>query len=263
LDSVVVWGILVQNVAYAVILPLYFVLFLSTSPTLSPNLSNVLATPDEVFSVPVSIILGFIVPSIAATLPAPSVLSFDNKQIIMAIWQAFPLWVAFVQLISKSLIGLLFPESRHRQGLLSHRFLYGVLFFISGATHIAAAAVSAFSSLFPALFAPEYKGVLDYSNVYVPAAITPATKMPSIVSGMFLLLQWDEIVGGAALLLWAVVLYVMAARDVYQNSLDWLLFLVVTGTLTFIAGPSGTAIALLWARDEHVNGGAPSVKKSN
>ena len=75
--------------------------------------------------------------------------------------------------------------------------------------------------------------------------------MPSIGSGAFLLLQYDELIGSGAMLLWALALFF----NVYKTT-SWSYspsILCLGATVTFVlTGPLGLATACMWARDELV-----------
>lgn len=72
--------------------------------------------------------------------------------------------------------------------------------------------------------------------------------MSSIAAGVLQLLQYDEMVGGAAFVFWSIALYVSVAE---RKSVRGWLSLVVKGVfLEALAGPEGFAVAALWARDE-------------
>ena len=128
---------------------------------------------------------------------------------------------------------------------------YTFLLILAGVSHIAAEALIATSMMFPSIFAAEYAEAFSFTKVHIPAAMTPATKMPSIGSGAFMLLQYDELVGFAGLLLWASFLYVRA-RNQFSTTRKWLQDIVIFTLVTAVAGPAGAAVALIWARDELV-----------
>lgn len=260
--SVMIWGVLVQNMAYAVFMPLYLLLHLSTSSTVtSPTPTNIAIEIPKLSSIPISMTLGYVVPSILMALPAPSVISFETKQYAIAIWQAFPIWVElFQQAISTyvflrtfDVIDRFSPPTMDTNVRVSTALttVYVFALALAGLTHIPTITLTAVSVFFPDLFALEYKGVFDPKRVFIPAGISPATKMSTIAAGALNLMQYDEFIGSAALVIWSAVLF-MNACSMKKRFDGWLILVGEIVVLTTVAGPVGCAVALIWARDELV-----------
>lgn len=75
--------------------------------------------------------------------------------------------------------------------------------------------------------------------------------MPSLGDGAFLLLQYDFIVGSAALSIWASALYIATYRKgEWLGGWMALSFYFIAGLV--LLGPIGHAVACIWARDELV-----------
>ena len=74
--------------------------------------------------------------------------------------------------------------------------------------------------------------------------------MESIAEGALLFLQYDDILGGAACVVWSVALYTNVAG---RTSIIQKMVMVMKGMLVWgIAGSVGLAVATLWLRDETV-----------
>ena len=258
--SIGTFGVLVQNAAYAVVIPIYLVIHLSTSLLmLSRRKSDFLIDVSDLAAIPASLALGYVFPAIVMSLPAPSMISFGNKQTFMALWQMFPMWVAMLQAIIPYLIRLFSQDqaqsARHSLGLeiKSLRILYTSLLVIAGFGQTSTFTLLAVSKWFPNLFASEFKGVFNPYHVFKPVAVSSSVKMPSIESGALLLLQYDELIGSASLALFATVLYVCAYQESKQCQSKGLL--VLQGlAINIMTGPLGYATACIWARDELVIG---------
>ncbi|KAL8934036.1 MAG: hypothetical protein Q9216_006103 [Gyalolechia sp. 2 TL-2023] len=189
-------------------------------------------------------------------LPAPSIVSYERKQLFIAIWQLFPVWVGILQQIIPFVRryfmenGIVEYEGSKRRTFGNMRTLYTLILAAATITRVSAWTIFISSVLFPSLFAPEVVNFLTPSAVFKPAGMTASVKMPSIAAGSFQFLQYDEMVGGAAIVLWSAVLYLNVANK--KTIGDWV-SLVIKGTgIATVAGPQGLAVAALWARDEIV-----------
>lgn len=250
--SIGIWGIFVQNAAYAVIMPKWCIAYLSTSRMVSSKrVSDFLVDVPNLVGIAISVILGYVLPTVLMSLPAPSIIDYDLKQWLMTFWQFFPVWVSVVQ----GIVPYLLPRFGGSSGapnshiLRSMRIMYGGLLSTAGIGQAATMAIMATSKFFPGLFAPEYVGVFNPSRVFLPAAISPSIKMPSIGAGTLLLLQYDHLIGSTSMALWSTLLFVNTYRNgVTKQSLA----LVVFGGVIMMAltGPLGYATACIWARDE-------------
>lgn len=247
-----IWGIFVQNAAYAVIMPNWCIAYLSTSRMVSSKrVSDFLVDVPNLVGIAISVILGYVLPTILMSLPAPSIIDYDLKQWLMTFWQFFPVWVSVVQ----GIVPYLLPRFGGSSGapnshiLRSMRIMYAGLLSTAGIGQAATMAIMATSKFFPGLFAPEYVSVFNPSRVFLPAAISPSIKMPSIGAGTLLLLQYDHLIGSTSMALWSTLLFV----NTYRNGVNkQSLALVVFGGVILMAltGPLGYATAYIWARDE-------------
>lgn len=81
--------------------------------------------------------------------------------------------------------------------------------------------------------------------------------MSSIGSGAMLIIQYDEIIGSIAVVLWALFLFTTAFHTSYSQgrgtnaAVAWAL-IFHSVTLTALAGPLGYAAIAIWGRDELV-----------
>ncbi|MCJ1469009.1 hypothetical protein MMC07_007641 [Pseudocyphellaria aurata] len=260
-----VWGILMQNYAFDVIIPLYLLLHLSTSPTVSSNDPNDFHIDlFNLSSIPFSMAIGLILPTVLAALPSPSIISFDRKQSFMAIWQMFPLWVQLLQLALPFLFKTFYsslsrkpPSSGpRRQGIGALRFAYIFMLTIAASTHIATLTLLFTSKFFPALFATPFIGVFNPANVFWPVTMSASHQMSSIGSGAMLVIQYDEIIGSVAVVLWALFLLTTALQRFSSQvgvagstTAAWAVIFDFV-TFTALVGPLGYAVIAMWSRDE-------------
>ena len=129
------------------------------------------------------------------------------------------------------------------------RSVYLFLVLFAGYTHVSTVAAILLSVFFPGLFASNYVGAFNAWTVFIPGDMTGSVKIQDVGPGIHLFLQYDEIIGSTALLIWATILYVRA--DSRQKAFDkWPQLVVAMSFLMLLTGPSGCAVTLLWARDE-------------
>ena len=244
-------------------MPTYLAIHLFTSPTVSSRKTKDFAVNiSRLLSIPISLAVGFIVPAVFLALPAPSILTYDQKQNWMAAWQVFPVWVEILQETFSFLFANLSgsrPNSSQasrdldKQTIKSLRLVYISVLIIAGITRITTFSLSLTSVLFPALFTPEYRGVFNPSKVFWPASISPTKMMSSIGEGVAQLLWYDDFCGSVALLVWSMALFVTKyseTRPLFLSTTAKLL--AYSAVLVPLFGTCGCAVAFTWARDELV-----------
>ncbi len=267
--SITIWGLAMQKVSFAVTMPIYMAIHLSTSPTVSSHkASEFIFDISELAGIPFSMLIGYIIPAVLLALPSPSVLTFDQKQAFVATWQVFPIWVGLLQQILPPIMSRCGATSIHpsRHGHASLRWIsiarvvYTILLLFSGAIHISTVTLIASSGFFPGLF--KLRHTFDFSRVFMPASTSASTKMPSIGSGALQLLQYDFFVGSTAFAIWTSTLLLNTNRD---GSFLWRCLTQAFGfmLLTAVVGPFGYAIACIWSRDELIFARDGGSKKEN
>ncbi len=242
-------------------MPVYLIIHLSTSPTvLSHKPIEFYVALHKLASIPFSLTIGLVLPTILMVLPAPSVLTFNRKQIFIAMWQFFPIWVELMQQITSLVMSSLgvtackpspVKKGQNAQWISTMRVVYIFLLSTAGITHISTMTLIATSKFFPGLFASDFVGIFNPCNVFLPQSITASTKMPSLGDGAFLLLRYDLIVGSTALSIWASALYINTYR-IRERSDGWMVLFFYFLAQVALLGPVGHAVACIWARDELV-----------
>ena len=252
--SIGVWGVLVQNIAFAVVIPIWCIAHLSLSRTVSSRrLTDYLINVPDLAGIAFAMIFFYLLLTILMSLPAPSVLSHDLKQWLLAFWQFFPVWVSLVQgAVSYLLSGLEVEPSSGASGIGRINWLrplYSGLLTGAALGQAKTLALMWTSSFLPGLFADDFVGVFNFSNVFLPAATSPHTKTPSIGAGAFLLLQYDYFVGAISMAVWSTVLFVNTYRN---GTIERSRVLMVVGgfVMLIVTGPLGYTTAFAWARDE-------------
>jgi hypothetical protein len=275
LSSPSVFGIIAQVATYAVATPLYGGLQLSISSTSSrPNVHSISIPRAVLNALPVIFILGYILPSALMLLPAPDVVTFDQKQILIALWQPWPVYVSIMAVLARVVLSPFTrdeTDNRRQPALLRKalRRVYAFAFANAAIFHLAAWTISIASAVVPVLFHERFVESLHPARVFgisLPWG-SPTLRVSSFGEGVHVFLQWDFLVGSTGVLLWATTLYVMAHRQIL-GKVGWVGLVVKIGLLSLVAGPVATAVELVWERDELViewemKGYGSGNKKSN
>ena len=90
-------GCIFQNISFAVTTPVYLFLHLLTSPTArpypGPSANRMLLISFwDLTILPLSVTVGYIIPSFLMVLWSPEIVSPGTHQNYIAFWQGFPLW---------------------------------------------------------------------------------------------------------------------------------------------------------------------------
>jgi hypothetical protein len=263
--SIGIVGVILQCISFTVTVPLYLFVHLLTSPVAKAftgaHANSVIPVSSlDLKILPLSTIVGYIIPSILMALPSPSVVSPDAHQLYIAIWQAFPLWAVLTQWSIRFLCRIFTDQtskSDSRQSISSgisylndvkHVYRFVIAFGII--THIPVIAIT----LLPPEIFPDWASVLiqlshsSFYEVYVPYFPVFSHQVSSLAEGVHNFLLWDLYVGSASVLVWAILLYRNAASEKPQDGTFWKIAWKVT-TWTLVSGPMGASAILLWERD--------------
>jgi len=249
-------GIIFQNIAFTVTIPLYLALHLLTSPVAKSRANSVLLVPSlDLKILPLSITLGYIIPSLLMVLPSHSIVSAESHQQFIAFWQAFPLWTAVIHSTARYIMTKSDDSAKRPLASLGTSYLDGAksvyLFTMVFCTVtfipvllITLLPASVFESAFNS--SPIFSATFD--GVFVPYYPILSHKVPDLAGGVLTFLQWDLYVGSTAVVLWTVLLYRNAS--IGKTSIASIVWKVFTWTL--VSGPMGAVTMLLWERDSIV-----------
>jgi len=240
--------------------PLYFFLHLLTSPTakLSKNNTNVLIISGlDLAIIPVSLLLGYILPSILMCLPV----STTAHQQFIAFWQPFPIWTIMIQSTIRFFASRLSKrETRTSTKSAEESYLdaaaprYRLVFGLCMITHIPVIAIALLSPTTLLGYSPTLTRFLQstFSDIFIPYGLDTNYKVSSLAAGALNFLHWDFYVGGTAFIVWASALY----RDAEKQSTlgtgsgdAWWKLIWKIIAYTLISGPVGASTVLLWERD--------------
>jgi hypothetical protein len=284
-------GFILQNISFTITTPLYLFLHLLTSPVSKPfpgthANSVLLISTWDLRILPVSIILGYIIPSILMALPSPDLVTPESHQRFIAFWQPFPIWTVLIHQFLKHTLTyfakkLTSKDNKTRaQTPLGASYLsnakpvyrFGLALCIL--THVPVLLITLLpSTIFPTSLPYLSKlGQENLASVFLPHIPLLTYRISSLSEGVHNFLIWDLYVGSAALLLWAVLLYRNATTEkaivdpntslpIYRELLlgkrgqDGMLrrkLIWKIGVWSVVGGPIGALAVLLWERDEIV-----------
>jgi hypothetical protein len=240
-------------------MPIYFALHLWASPiprtaTSKDVARDISMDPRDLALLPISLTLGFIIPTALAAIPPPILTTVAQQQAFLILWQGFPLWIAICQYSLTTIISSL--PSRSTSGLSSRTLKLKSL----RRAHAFSVSVAAFAHLITILFAavPHVRSIffvsdsrreISIQSVFLPMSPFSSAKVDSIYQGCRILLQYDMYFACSAAIIWASVVTKHAFRDSTLHRIVMKVFLLVC-----LAGPGGAALAMVWGVDEEIFG---------
>jgi hypothetical protein len=286
-QSVGTVGIIFQNISFTITVPIWLVLHILTSPVAKPfpgshANSVLLVSTLDLKILPISIILGYLIPTVLMVLPSPSITSPFEHQRYIALWQPFPVWCIVIQMSIRYIVSTVAGKTSNKDGpqtalgisyLNSAKGVYRFILALCMITHLPVLLLAILpSTVFPEL-SPHLQSLSthSFSSVYLPYFPTLTHQVPSFAAGVHTFLQWDMYIGGTAMLLWGILLYRNAVEE--KSALDpntslpsyrgleggkgkgvgvWGKLLVKIAIWTLLAGPSSALVVLLWERDRIV-----------
>ena len=245
---------------FAFATPLYGIIQLGSDTVHKPSPYNLHVPRVVLNALPAVFFLGYLVPSFLMIVPSDHIyISFDLRQIFIAIWQPWPGYVA----ILLTLVHLIFSPfvkdnndqtiQGRRASLRSLRRVYAFAFGIAAISHLIAVSISLATYLVPVLFAEPFRTLLlpqNVSHTPIPWEF-PVPQIENVAQGVHAFLRWDYLNGSAATLIWASILYVNGHRYVYGH-VGWFGLIVKATLLSVVASPAAAAVELVWERDELV-----------
>ena len=260
--SISIWGVFQFNHSNALITPIWLALHLLTSPSaVRPTPDDVSIDPIDLLVLPVSFIIGFVVPLAPVMLPF-SVISVRMKQTAMGWYQQWPLWISIPHYILAAALRSTSVPSKVTDGkiqLFLYRSVYIFAFAFAVLTHLPVMVLSFTAALWPAFFNHEFVHLLQPKHLIVPANPFSGVKAENLAQGMFWLIQWDYFSGYLAPAVWGFILYRRAGLEQEKRS-SWRSCLKRAALYTLLAGPIGVAVGMIWERDEMLFGQSQEIK---
>ncbi|KAM5359574.1 hypothetical protein ACJZ2D_014382 [Fusarium nematophilum] len=260
-------GLIIQMHGFATVIPMYLFMHLAKSgTTFAPTTSSLLpADYEALFAAPFIVLFSYVLLTVLISLPAPSVISVETKVYSIALWLFFAGLGYLFGVVIKKVLGRQprnteLGKSRSRDmSLLRRVYALGLVAAVAGNLYTISISWSAY--LFPGIFNARLVQSLTPANVYIMTSpFRRNFEVDGIDQGVHIFMQWDLFISGLAYMLWALVLrYSVHARD--ENNLYGALAKLSWWDLTelllryVILGPVGSALSLVWERDEVVYAG--------
>ncbi|KAJ5355941.1 hypothetical protein N7517_010550 [Penicillium concentricum] len=259
-----IFGLIAQVFTFAFGIPLTCGLQLGSSVTARrPHADNIRIPPAVLAVLPLIFVVGYMVPTAAMALPAPSVISVDLKQIAIAIWHPWPAYVSILTTVAYFTLSPFFSNNQ-RASMSSLRWVYAFAFANASLSHIVSWVVSLATVVVPSLFEDRFLTSLHPAKVFSIPLPWSGLTVNNVGDGVHVFLRWDYLIGSAGVLIWAISLYTVAHKQLL-STVSWPSLLVKLALLTVLAGPAGAAVELIWERDELVfseTGGSKQVSKA-
>lgn len=204
--------------------------------------------PSAPFLVLGAVSIGYAVSAFPMALPSPSLLSFDTKQVALAIWNVFPIWVWVVGAGLRLTLAPTWSKSPskapHMMAALSSAYIPALV--VSVWSHVAIVGVSLSTCLFPAPFRPEYLTALHPSALFVPPLAVVAGGTVGDGTRSFML--WDQLIGYVTVTL-AMLMRLRNAAPRALRGGTWCIVAAATLLGYVVAGPGSTCLLISWYAD--------------
>ncbi|KAL4883831.1 hypothetical protein BJY04DRAFT_216166 [Aspergillus karnatakaensis] len=226
-------GVLQMHLTQAAVMPIYCAFTLSFEPVTSQS-------PRLFRSLPwmkTCIILVYHLHVLVLTLPAPAILSYTVKQLLLAELLIWPLWM-FVLFWVSSFIR---PDSKRVQLERDRRAVYMLALVTTTIAHM----TTLISSLLSKAPCAGCASDLRPSNVYLPSLPWTIVEFESMVDVTANFIQWDYLISNITLVLWAATVY---TRDCGEKVNIPRGVLQVLG-LSALTSPAGAAVIVIWRLD--------------
>ncbi|KAK6858153.1 hypothetical protein PG995_005852 [Apiospora arundinis] len=198
--------------------------------------------------------IGYATTAFSMMLPSPRTISHETKQIALAVWNVFPIWVFAAWTVLRFTVhsSARIPQSStatvHNTALTKATLssVYIPSLILSSLSHTAILGVSMSTYLFPVIFRPEYLTDLHPSNVFLPPLTVVAGETVGDGTRSFML--WDQLFGYSSVIL--VMLWQLhSVADLVGNNLSWLKLIAVSAITSSIIGPGSCCLLICWYKD--------------
>jgi hypothetical protein len=207
----------------------------------SEGLSAILVPSPALKSLPSSLIIGFVLPTIPWLLPTPSVISPGTMHLFQALWQPFPVYM----------VGARRLLEKFRDASEISTFKKSISTYMTQVSDVYRFTLGlCLISQIPTVFYIVFASDLSLRDVLLPPFPSPNWKMENVANGTHVFLLWDFYGSGVAALLWSLSLWKSAYQTTEQYAeIPWGKAVARVSIFTLLGGPVAAATDLLWERD--------------
>lgn len=209
--------------------------------------------PVKTSTTPLALFFGFIIPTILAALPTPQIQSLDTQQIMLALWQPFPLWISSLAFAVGLLVRSqhLMPDSASQTPIAKIRHArktYRAIICCSAAVHLAVIACATLPRLVAQLSASD-TGMVTLQSVFVPMSVLRPHQIRSMAEGSLTFLQYDFCSASITSLFWVTYTSNCNSGSSTEDKMRAVGKLLLRSVCI---GPAAAAVWAIWDRDEQV-----------
>jgi hypothetical protein len=238
-------------------MPIYCAVYLWASPIArisSPASGAELlaAEPIDLRGITGALTLAYIVPTILAALPSPSVVSLHRQQLFLAVWQLFPLLIGFCHPFLSAIIRDLniVPESARQNPATKLKYARRVYRYILGITsvvHFSVIGTVASSWIWPTLFVLSNGGPINVKELSLLMSVFSPHPVRSMAEGNLSILQYDLYCATAGGLFWVTYMSYASSGPSLVAAVKTVLMALAR---SLVVGPGGAVLWAVWDRDE-------------
>ncbi|CAI4214124.1 unnamed protein product [Parascedosporium putredinis] len=248
-----IWGSLYQCVPFGITIPIYCALYLWLSPLAKyskgpKRIESLSIESVQAFATLPAIILGFVVPSALPALPSPRIVSLEQKQLFLIVWQFFPILVSISHRIFTVLapkVGLVKASTTLAGKYDDAKEVYRQVIYMAQISHIAVMTFVFIPQAVQAVFKISDISSINPFTVFLPMSIVSPRQVTSMAEGALSLLQYDFYCGSAALL--GLVSYLSGSAYGFTAGV-WTATKILLKSL--LVGPGAALLWAFWDRDE-------------
>ncbi|KAI5287755.1 hypothetical protein KEM52_001435 [Ascosphaera acerosa] len=256
-------GMAAQVFGYSVVVPLWALVHLIQSRLSHvPTQEDVRIYPMEGLSLPFSMAMGYIIPTLAMALPttfSPAMIQryANSSQKRMLLWFIWPISVSFFQGLFAGIPATYrkFVPKKVRPGLLARRnrnalrLVYRTAEALAIAPHVFWLGMMLVRYVAPGVLHPRADLDPTPASAFYPVLPWISNKAKSIGEGTFWTLQWDYYIAAFMFWCWCFKQYRIAHNHT-GTTIGYIGVAPKTLALTFLGGMVGSGVDLLAERDE-------------
>ena len=276
----IILGLAIQHLSLAVTLPAYLLYLTRFGPLARITGPQALTIPLRITSrhlliLPISVALGYFVPSVVMMLPHP-LITAHARQLYIVVWQFFPVYTvgiqaglnAFAQWAEVASHGrekedkLKSEEAKTVRYLYDARTVYLIAFTVAAVSNLNVVAICTFPEWLTAQFPFGLFTNVSFKSVFIPHAPTLGYRVWDMIDGIHSFLHFDAYISFLA-----AIFYVhnmarnaekagseapVTEKTKAENQGRRLRFGFNMLAYTLVSGPIGAVVMGMWERDQRV-----------